>query len=563
MRRKIVAIGLFSLITLPAAPPFLLGQSGTEHRIQPSELVYVGAFRLPNGVDPASWAWGGDAMTYYPDGDPGGPADGYPGSIFGTGHAWEEMVSEISIPVPVISPTKDLNDLNTAGRLQGFRDVKAGLFDGLVEIIRVGMEYLPRQGSQTTDKLHFGWGQHFQEPGSPSYTPSHMWCELDLSDPQAAGAWYIGHHSLYSVNDYLFEIPAEWAATHAPGMLLATGRYRDGGWSGQGPSLYAYGPWMDGVPPAPGTRLGSTVLLHYDDSYIPGGFTMVDYQHSDEWTGGTWLTAGDRSAVIFIGTEGFGDCWYGYPDDPDNPDYGRGWWSTSFQGQIIFYDTEELAAVADGTMEPYEPQPYATLNIDEHLYHLVMSQQKHHVNAVCFDRASKLLYVFEPLTDEDKPIVHAWRVGCGDEDGDGYADEACGGDDCDDSDPGVNPGAAEICSGGEDEDCDGLADLEDPDCAAAEFTCELDGFYYAGMLRLIFTLGTPDQAEWASTLILTYPGFAVVPLWTLSLPAIDPPVEVPIILPFPAVGWIGLYTGLFTAGELRDADIEWVYTGSD
>jgi hypothetical protein len=51
-----------------------------------------------------------------------------------------------------------------------------------------------------------------------------------------------------------------------------------------------------------------------------------------------------------------------------------------------------------------------------------------------------------------------------DADADTYVDEACGGTDCDDSDPLVNPGATEICDNGIDDDCDGAVDGQDPDC---------------------------------------------------------------------------------------------------
>ncbi len=59
---------------------------------------------------------------------------------------------------------------------------------------------------------------------------------------------------------------------------------------------------------------------------------------------------------------------------------------------------------------------------------------------------------------------------CQDLDGDGYGDpasESCPGPelDCDDRDPAVNPGASEICDNGLDDDCDGLLDAADPDCA--------------------------------------------------------------------------------------------------
>ena len=49
-------------------------------------------------------------------------------------------------------------------------------------------------------------------------------------------------------------------------------------------------------------------------------------------------------------------------------------------------------------------------------------------------------------------------ITCADADGDGYMDEACGGDDCDDTATDVNPAADEVAGNGLDDDCDGVSD---------------------------------------------------------------------------------------------------------
>lgn len=71
------------------------------------------------------------------------------------------------------------------------------------------------------------------------------------------------------------------------------------------------------------------------------------------------------------------------------------------------------------------------------------------------------------------PSVDKWETGgcldtdgtaC-DEDGDGYLGSI---DDCDDANPAINPGVAEVCDDTLDNDCDGLIDLDDSaDCVVS------------------------------------------------------------------------------------------------
>jgi len=142
-------------------------------------------------------------------------------------------------------------------------------------------------------------------------------------------------------------------------------------------------------------------------------------------------------------------------------------------------------------------------------------------------------------------------------DGDGWM--ICEGD-CDDTDPDVNPDAAELCTSGIDEDCDGLVDEEDPDCPG-QFTLELDAFYAGGTLSLEFTLGVPYPAMWSVLLILTEPTVQIQTVWTLYMPEITPPVDAAFVYPYPSVGWVGIFTGLYLDGLPRALDLAWVDTG--
>jgi hypothetical protein len=437
----------------------------TGQTVQPEDFQYLGAFRLPGGDNrPETFAYGGSAMTFNPDGDPSGSSDGFPGSLFISGHdrmPYGELpngsqVAEINIPTPVIS--HNLGDINAAEFLQELRDVTTGFFTGLDEIPRIGMQYLNHPA--TGPKIHLAWGTHFQFDPS---TATHVWFDPNLSAPNMQGTWFIGNQNLYSVNGYMFEIPTSWADTYAQGRYLATGRMRDGGQGGIGPTLFAYRPWLaGGAAPASGTHLDETVLLLYENSDATDVITrcMSGYQHPDEWEGGAWITTSSgKSAVLFAGTKGNGTkYWYGYINptgsaypcvDADVTDYVtcrmtdgtscppedftgccsgedgscpslRGWWTTHFDAQFIMYNPADLAQVATGTMKPWEPQPYADLDIDDHLYlnpsgtDLDMlgtgEQRRYRIGDVAFDRANGLLYVLEQYADGAKPVVHVWRV---------------------------------------------------------------------------------------------------------------------------------------------------------
>jgi hypothetical protein len=388
--------------------------------VQPSDLEYLGAFRLPGASGGSSWEWSGGGLAYRPDGDPGGAGDGFPGSLFGIGHDWQNYVSEISIPAPVISAGKDPAQLNTAGTLQPFSDPRGGIAipGDEYDFIRGGLACLPARGDQTSGKLYFTWGRHYNY----ERVATHGWCNLDLANPEPAGLWFAGPQRMFSeANDYMFAFPQDWAAANLGGMELASGRFRDGGLAGMGPTLFAFAPWQSGNPPPAGTELPYQTLLQYSIDFdgMPADHILNGYSHSDEWSGAVWLSAGDRAAVVFVGTKGLGDTWYGYQDgtrhddcQPNCPDSlgERGWWASEARARFIFYNPDDLAAVARGDTPPYGPQPYAYLDVDQHLYRSNYLNQWSRLGAAAFDREHGLLYVFERQADGDKALVHVWKV---------------------------------------------------------------------------------------------------------------------------------------------------------
>jgi len=469
--------GPVELATCGQASPVGPGRLGPEH------LAYRGAFRLPAVAGPApfDFSWGGKAMAYHGGGDPAGQ-DAYGGSLFVAGNDAEEVwsqrrachVGEVSIPEPSLA--RDPAALPVAGLLQGLTDLRGDDLYGpsiFFELPKHGLAVVREQG---VDHLAMVFGQHIEDeqaPASCTATPDPA-CVAPLAarplgplgelDAAATlGPWWISGASLYSLNDYLLELPADWAAAHAGGRRLGAGRFRDGGQGSQGPVLVAVDPWRGGPAPAPGASLDGLPLLLYASVGQAGG-RLSNYQHPDEWAGGAWLTTASRAALVFVGAKAVGpQSWYGWqrcpcgevpcvereeiggpgcfeadgarctlPDEHycacgdhgcDPACFGeRGWWSQGWEAQIVFYDPAELARVAAGELAPDQPQPYACLGLSEHLFLVTAPgaetsqgappMRRYQLGAVAYDRARGYLYVSEQLADPDTqgPIVHVWQV---------------------------------------------------------------------------------------------------------------------------------------------------------
>ncbi|MBN1434233.1 hypothetical protein JW921_05690, partial [Candidatus Fermentibacterales bacterium] len=89
----------------------------------------------------------------------------------------------------------------------------------------------------------------------------------------------------------------------------------------------------------------------------------------------------------------------------------RGWWSTDTEAWLLFYDPGDLERVAAGDLEPWQPQPYATMCLDRFLCREDdPAERMHRLGPCCCDSERGILYVLENRAWEDRPVVHVWAV---------------------------------------------------------------------------------------------------------------------------------------------------------
>ena len=398
---------------LPATPPPF-----TDEQINPdTDLEYLGAFKMPMGaIGSSSWSYGGNGMTYYPGGDPLGDTDGFPGSLYGVGHVYQAQVSEINIPAPVISPSKNLNDLPRAQTLQPFVDITGGMQSPSLTSLAVGdIQYLPKQGQQGTDKLYWVMYEYYMPDVDDEF--GFGWSELDLSNIDPKGSWRLNGVVSAAGQKYLFEIPQAVADTYFGGKNLAAGRSRIVNGGSWGPALFAFAPWAEGNPPPSGATLDAVTLLSYSAGWgspdDPNYRKLTNYGHADDWVDGAWLTLEGKSAVIFVGTKpamtmGNGE-YYGAPRPEGCGD--KGWHGEPYSSAILFYDTSELIAVSQEAMQPYEPQPYAIIDVENLMFNNSCNAEQ--LGGVGYDRTNNLLYVMEKKVQEDyeqAQVIHVWHL---------------------------------------------------------------------------------------------------------------------------------------------------------
>jgi len=93
------------------------------------------------------------------------------------------------------------------------------------------------------------------------------------------------------------------------------------------------------------------------------------------------------------------------------------------------------------------------------------------------------------------------------------------------------------------------------------YTLYLDATYSEGYLHMNFVVGALMPVYWVNYLIVLTPTIQVIPLWVAPLPVINPPMVIPVSLPCPDLGPMGVFSGLYSADGPEISGIDWIGVG--
>jgi len=385
--------------------------------LQPSDLTYQGAFRLPSDLN-----WGSRGMSYYPGGDEGS------GSLLVTGFDQNTPeFAQVSIPTPTTAD--DWQDLPEATMLTSMTNFDGGLvasYDSEYEsfsehTVVSGIAYVPQRGSQTSDKL-YGSIDFWYGVIDESH-PTIWMTEINGSNARGlyhVGPWELPYHGNKS-GDYLFSVPQWYADMYLGGRILVTGKTRGAFNGSQGPTLFAFMPWDSEDPSG---DLDAVPMLWYN-IYFPecagpnvgdkAYCDFTDFTMCDKWEGGGFVKSGEKRAIILLGTKGLGDNTYGTPPPPSPACEGdQGYHCDPFERQLIFYDVRELGAVAQGTRDAWTVLPYLTWRPEEFYLGDAEGQTCGQVGSMFSDDESQRVFIIEKgfggYNNENGAVVHIWSV---------------------------------------------------------------------------------------------------------------------------------------------------------
>jgi len=367
------------------------------------QIEYLGGIRLP--IDLESYMdYASCGIAYYTQGNATYNADTeWPGSLYLL-TKYCAQICEINIPKAVKS--SNIEDLPRATTLKAPADLWPRIYDG---------NYYPDSGGGATGGIAYhpggnGVGGYIYYGISDFYgtngdAPAHGVFNLALT--QGLGAWHIGGVPPDNISSALhsmivFPISQTWADLYTGGRSLIVGsNYLAGsGVPSHGPSLFAIAPWETGSLPPNGGSCTAVELVRYSSGAAPE-HRVIDWAMGEWGEGGAWLEVGGRSAVAISYLRSIGDSWYGDSlgsfhcnDDIPEPPFGeKGTAGTDWKTGFMLLNPADLADVAQGKKQSWEPQPYCVFDIGH--FSMLPGGGDGNAGAIAFDATNKRIYYIE------------------------------------------------------------------------------------------------------------------------------------------------------------------------
>jgi hypothetical protein len=130
-----------------------------------------------------------------------------------------------------------------------------------------------------------------------------------------------------------------------------------------------------------------TTLLQYTPEILentcdPDVFSthnIDDYSRTDSWVEGAWFNHDGRQSIVFAGTKCIYESHYGADGCPGSSNglcnENSGWVcgddddvGPPYRVRFWFYDPDDIAQVALGNLDAWDPQPYATFDFTPYIY---------------------------------------------------------------------------------------------------------------------------------------------------------------------------------------------------
>jgi hypothetical protein len=370
-------------------------------RLQLTDLVYEGAFRLPAVDEGDSFSGGGRPLAYNPDNN----------SLYVGTHSGK--IAEVSIPQPAKAA---LSALPSARYLQPFADPTGDRMKGVAE------DGVSLGGLLVYQRQLFGTGVIYYDANN-TQTVSHFVRPLLLGEPSSPRMVRVGQSGKSGfVAGYMATVPPEWQSRLGGPAITGQCCLPIISRTSLGPAAFVFDP----AEVKAGKPAEAKPLLYYPHDHP----TLGRWEASNPTYGGTMQLGGaafinNTRTALFVGRNGLGEFCYGNgtsdqalkgkrgPDgeaqcfDPTTTDKGQH--AYPYRYQFWAYDLSELAEVRAGRRDPWDVKPYGVWPFE-----LPFPEPEVKIGGVAYDASRQRLYIAQMQADRDgyalRPLIHVFRV---------------------------------------------------------------------------------------------------------------------------------------------------------